>query len=165
MKSFIAVMTALFILSFSTGGQETKSQQHQMDSTKVEKHIMHKQHKDIAKVDQYTCPMHPEVITHKPGKCPKCGMTLVKKEVKKVKEETKKISSKNIHYDNSENGSPKIHHLKYPIQPEENSHHNPYQQPCSSIFFACLLSYPCRPSLTPQIRSCHLSMQKYPSTR
>lgn len=27
----------------------------------------------------YTCPMHPEVITDKPGKCPKCGMNLVKK--------------------------------------------------------------------------------------
>jgi len=28
---------------------------------------------------QYTCTMHPEVISDKPGKCPKCGMTLVKK--------------------------------------------------------------------------------------
>ncbi|MEI6765301.1 MAG: heavy metal-binding domain-containing protein [Bacteroidota bacterium] len=28
----------------------------------------------------YTCPMHPEVISDKPGKCPKCGMELVKKE-------------------------------------------------------------------------------------
>lgn len=28
----------------------------------------------------YTCPMHPEVQSDKPGKCPKCGMTLVKKE-------------------------------------------------------------------------------------
>lgn len=27
----------------------------------------------------YTCPMHPEVISAMPGKCPKCGMTLVKK--------------------------------------------------------------------------------------
>ena len=26
---------------------------------------------------KYTCPMHPEVISNKPGKCPKCGMTLV----------------------------------------------------------------------------------------
>ena len=28
----------------------------------------------------YTCKMHPEVISDKPGKCPKCGMDLVKKE-------------------------------------------------------------------------------------
>jgi hypothetical protein len=28
----------------------------------------------------YTCPMHPEVISDKPGKCPKCGMELVKKD-------------------------------------------------------------------------------------
>ena len=25
----------------------------------------------------YTCPMHPDVHTSKPGQCPKCGMTLV----------------------------------------------------------------------------------------
>ena len=28
----------------------------------------------------YTCVMHPEIHQDKPGKCPKCGMTLVKKE-------------------------------------------------------------------------------------
>ena len=27
----------------------------------------------------YTCVMHPEIISDKPGKCPKCGMTLVEK--------------------------------------------------------------------------------------
>lgn len=27
----------------------------------------------------YACPMHPDVTSTKPGKCPKCGMTLVKK--------------------------------------------------------------------------------------
>jgi hypothetical protein len=31
----------------------------------------------------YTCPMHPEVVQDKPGKCPKCGMNLVPKEEKK----------------------------------------------------------------------------------
>lgn len=28
----------------------------------------------------YTCRMHPEVKSDMPGKCPKCGMTLVSKE-------------------------------------------------------------------------------------
>ncbi|MEO6611774.1 MAG: multicopper oxidase domain-containing protein [Chitinophagaceae bacterium] len=32
----------------------------------------------------YTCPMHPEVQSSKPGNCPKCGMRLVKKEVSKT---------------------------------------------------------------------------------
>lgn len=27
---------------------------------------------------QYTCPMHPEIITNEPGQCPICGMDLVK---------------------------------------------------------------------------------------
>ncbi|TDN36211.1 heavy metal-binding domain-containing protein [Hymenobacter sp. UV11] len=27
----------------------------------------------------YTCPMHPEVVSDHPGKCPKCGMDLIVK--------------------------------------------------------------------------------------
>jgi hypothetical protein len=34
--------------------------------------------KEVVKV-QYTCPMHSEVVSDKPGNCPKCGMTLVEK--------------------------------------------------------------------------------------
>jgi hypothetical protein len=33
---------------------------------------------------QYVCPMHPDVVSDKPGKCPKCGMNLV---IRKIKEE------------------------------------------------------------------------------
>ena len=31
---------------------------------------------------EYTCPMHPEIVSNKPGVCPKCGMRLVKTETK-----------------------------------------------------------------------------------
>ena len=27
----------------------------------------------------YTCTMHPEIVQSQPGKCPKCGMSLVQK--------------------------------------------------------------------------------------
>lgn len=31
----------------------------------------------------YTCPMHPEVLSEAPGKCPRCGMNLVKRDAEK----------------------------------------------------------------------------------
>ena len=31
-----------------------------------------------AEADVWTCPMHPEVRESKPGRCPKCGMELVR---------------------------------------------------------------------------------------
>jgi Cu(I)/Ag(I) efflux system membrane fusion protein len=40
----------------------------------------HKNHVDTAIAAIYTCPMHPEIRADKPGTCPICGMTLVKKE-------------------------------------------------------------------------------------
>ena len=46
--------------------------------------------KPVAKV-QYTCTMHPDFISDKPGKCPKCGMTLVKKTDTKKKATTTKM--------------------------------------------------------------------------
>ncbi len=29
----------------------------------------------------YTCPMHPEILSDKPGNCPKCGMQLVNRKL------------------------------------------------------------------------------------
>ena len=42
----------------------------------------------LAKDEMYTCTMHNEVMSDKTGKCPKCGMALVKQ---KMTEEQKKM--------------------------------------------------------------------------
>ena len=39
------------------------------------------QHETNNKAEEYTCPMHPDVKSNKPGQCPECGMDLVKKQV------------------------------------------------------------------------------------
>lgn len=43
-------------------------------------HCRDKFKKDVKKPEkkgrEYTCPMHPEIISNKPGACPKCGMSL-----------------------------------------------------------------------------------------
>src|SRR6476646_7142022 len=43
----------------------------------------HREHIEQEKMQNYTCPMHPEVITDQPGNCPKCGMKLVPMKEKK----------------------------------------------------------------------------------
>jgi len=40
----------------------------------------HAAHKNEVEQQLYTCSMHPEIIRDKPGRCPICGMELVKKE-------------------------------------------------------------------------------------
>jgi hypothetical protein len=73
--SVVLSITILFFVAFTAckpaKDKEVKSETTEsMDSTSNEQ---------MAKV-QYTCTMHPEVVTDAPGKCPKCGMDLVKKD-------------------------------------------------------------------------------------
>ena len=65
-KSFIAICFILLssLMFTSCGTRSTKEK----PATSTE----------VAKV-QYTCPMHSEVVSDKPGNCPKCGMALVEK--------------------------------------------------------------------------------------
>ena len=40
----------------------------------------HTGHSGSSEIEEYTCPMHPQIIRNEPGNCPICGMPLVKKE-------------------------------------------------------------------------------------
>jgi CopA family copper-resistance protein len=51
----------------------------QSDDMKNMGHIMHEEDTTANKA-AYACPMHPEVTSDKPAKCPKCGMDLAKKD-------------------------------------------------------------------------------------
>ena len=57
----------------------------------VAKDSTHKTVKHTTSTKKYTCTMHPEVVSNKPGKCPKCGMDLVLMKSKTTK--TKKTMS------------------------------------------------------------------------
>ncbi|WP_339880758.1 vitamin K epoxide reductase family protein [uncultured Algoriphagus sp.] len=50
-----------------------------MENMKDEMHSHDPKKGDKKQGTQYTCTMHPEIISDKPGKCPKCGMKLVPK--------------------------------------------------------------------------------------
>ena len=67
----IFTVAIVSVIAISCGSNETK------EKTSERKDTMNMK-MDVAGV-QYTCPMHPEVVTDKPGSCPKCGMDLVKK--------------------------------------------------------------------------------------
>ncbi len=54
----------------------------------------HNHHKEVVGEEQiYTCPMHPEVRKHEPGKCPGCGMDLIPEKKKQLKFMLKQMSA------------------------------------------------------------------------
>lgn len=57
------------------------------------------------KVIYYTCTMHPEVRASQPGKCPKCGMVLVKKQLKDSGKSQRNTSADTL-YDTSNKDKP-----------------------------------------------------------
>jgi len=70
MKSLTLFTTALLITLLGVGSSysfQEKVNQQKETSVTTSKEV-------------YSCPMHPEVTSNKPGKCPKCGMNLEKKE-------------------------------------------------------------------------------------
>ena len=70
MKKIIVLIFIMSIYSFAHA-QDMKG----MDMSKKEK-------AQKVQPTTYTCSMHPEIHADKPGKCPKCGMTLIKEKAK-----------------------------------------------------------------------------------
>jgi len=64
--------------------ESPKSSAPPMDTHDVTPHAGHAQPPPLsdARTDGalYTCPMHPEIVSKEPGRCPKCNMKLVPKE-------------------------------------------------------------------------------------
>ncbi|WES99032.1 multicopper oxidase domain-containing protein [Chryseobacterium arthrosphaerae] len=84
---------------------ETKINTSKTDSKKAEKAGEPKKVNTVAQSESaYTCPMHPEVISDKPGKCPKCGMELVEKENHQHTAVENSKGEKSVLKRNSENG-------------------------------------------------------------
>ena len=71
MKRIINLSTALLLgFVFTSSFNQVNAQETTMKkNTTTEQQV----------IKSYTCPMHPEVVADKPGKCPKCGMALVEK--------------------------------------------------------------------------------------
>ena len=57
----------------------------------------------VAQQVKYTCPMHPNVTSDKPGKCAECGMDLTKSKKEKMKMEVMKIYTCPMHSDVTSN--------------------------------------------------------------
>lgn len=73
MKSLsILLISVLTGLSLSVFAQDSTKQNLKAQKQKMEKM-------------KYSCPMHADVVSHKPGKCPKCSMDLTKSKIKPAK--------------------------------------------------------------------------------
>ena len=68
MKTLILTAFSAIVFSITACNSETKSESAGTDTTTIHTAGM-----------TYTCSMHPEVVSDKPGKCPKCNMDLIEK--------------------------------------------------------------------------------------
>ena len=76
MKSIkILMIAALTILPFIACKNQASNDK------KEQTEISENPKQTLATDETYTCTMHPEVMSDKPGKCPKCGMDLTKEKM------------------------------------------------------------------------------------
>ena len=80
-KTILSTLLLFGIVLIASGNGLFKSPDSSDDKLTVLSNEQQQKESNVKTV--YTCPMHSEVVQDKPGKCPKCGMDLTAKEVKK----------------------------------------------------------------------------------
>ncbi len=75
----------------------------------------------------YTCPMHPDVKSDKPGECPKCGMKL-KKKMRPMEHKHGEEQEKHMHGEEQEPG-----HMKQMKAKEHMMQMKAKEKPCCSM--------------------------------
>lgn len=85
MKSLkMLILAAFTILSVSVVAQDTTKHKAKMKKHKMEQ-------------VKYSCPMHPDEVSNKPGQCSRCGMDLTKSKKEQEKMEVMKIYTCPMH--------------------------------------------------------------------
>ena len=97
------------ICAFSFMLVATPQQAFSQAAETAHQHAQAHQHESNKDGAEYYCPMHPEVTSHEPGRCPECKMFLVKDEV--TDEQTEKTST-----------SATVENYYCPMHPEITSH-------------------------------------------
>ncbi|GIV33738.1 MAG: hypothetical protein KatS3mg031_1273 [Chitinophagales bacterium] len=90
-NTFFVLGTALLFLigvtvsGCNSSGEQKSATEQMQQSDEHHEHVDGDEHEHEHAEDEdhmvmYVCPMHPEETSAMPGKCPKCGMDMVKKE-------------------------------------------------------------------------------------
>jgi Heavy metal binding domain len=79
LTKIIAILMALITLTFISAYILPAAYTNADSGKNISRVVSYSTITDSSKIT-YICPMHPEVISDKPGQCPKCGMDLVLKQ-------------------------------------------------------------------------------------
>lgn len=90
MKQTLIALVLITTISFAACGGGSSESKANADTSA---------HDGMTAAVQYTCPMHPEVISDKPGKCPKCGMDLVEKKDEMAADSMMNMNHDSMHMD------------------------------------------------------------------
>lgn len=110
------LFVAVIVLSLLVACDRNKSMSDPVSSTSTDS----ANSKAIVTNALYVCPMHPHIKEHGPGKCPICGMDLIKKEVVPSAEPSPGMQKKNDGMKPGDASAQKVLYYYDPMRPEEH---------------------------------------------